>query len=204
MLLSPARFRVTAIASRGKRGDHQVVPTFLSHYWQSLQSASVAHQNHAVHAVTARSSMHVKHITYQQAFPLKSGVAAVCLRRDPESSSVSPLCCGSRGFVSYVLGSRRDERLRLPAAGTQRLAVRAILTPAGRRERLVPCPSRPGMCRALGADAGAPSTLDRSQREPVVVADVERRRPLTLRTCAPIRHRCGHRHSTAPAISRHV
>jgi len=39
--------------------------------------------NHAVHAVTARSSMHVKHVTYQQAFPLKSGVAAVCLRRDP-------------------------------------------------------------------------------------------------------------------------
>src|SRR6185503_13777485 len=50
MLLSPARFRVTAIASRGKSGDHQVVPTFLSHYWQSLQSASVAHPHDAVGA----------------------------------------------------------------------------------------------------------------------------------------------------------
>src|SRR4051812_30999179 len=48
---------------------------------------------------------------------------------------------------------------------------------------------------------GAPSTLDRSQRGPVVVADGERRRPLTLRTCTPIRHGCGHRRSTAPAMT---
>src|SRR5215213_9028207 len=38
---------------------------------------------HPLHAVTARSSMHVKHVTYQRAFPLKSGVPAVCLRKDP-------------------------------------------------------------------------------------------------------------------------
>ena len=46
----------------------------------------MAHSNtptHLVHAVTARSSMHVKHVTHLRAFPLKTGVTAVCLRRDP-------------------------------------------------------------------------------------------------------------------------
>src|SRR3954447_24124238 len=42
-----------------------------------------AHRTTVVPAITARSSTHVKHVTHQRAFPLESGEAAVCLRRDP-------------------------------------------------------------------------------------------------------------------------